>query len=98
MLACVVQMMHRSDNLRSEIPKYLLRNYFIHRFGTMVITVCYYFISGKPVAPRSGFCQEPNSAVLVPIVAVSFATLNKTMQIGLYTMYLFYFINSATRE
>jgi len=95
MLACVVQMMHRSDNLRSKMPKHLLRNYFMYIFGSMalfsVITIIYHFITGKPVAPRSGPCQEANSAVLVPIVAVSFATLNKAMQIGLFTAYLFYF-------
>ena len=93
-LACVVQMMHRSDNLRSGMPKYLLRYYFMYIFGAMalfsVLTICYHLITGNPVSPQPGPCQQANSSILVSIVAFSYVTLNKAIQMGLFTVYLFY--------
>ena len=54
-LVCGAQMMHRSDNLRSEMPKHLLRNDFMYIIGTLnlfgVVVISYHFIIGNPVTP-----------------------------------------------
>ena len=92
-LACVDQIMHRSDNLRSGMPKHQIRKYFMYIFGTLalfsVVVVGYHFITGNPVGPRSGPCQQVDSFVLI-LIAFSYVTLNKAIQIGLFTVYLFY--------
>ena len=94
-LACVAQMMHRSDNLRLGMPKHLLRYYSTYIFGSLalfsLITISYHFITGNPVAPQSGPCQQANSSILVFIIAFSYVTLNKAIQMGLFVVYLFYF-------
>ena len=94
-LACVAQMMHRSDNLRSEMPKHMLRNYFMYIFGTLalfgVVVISYHFITGNPVTPQFGPCQHVNASVVPFVTATACITFNKAVQMGLFSVYLYYF-------
>ena len=93
-LACVAQLMHRSDNFRSGMPKHSLRNYLMYILGTMtlfgVVAIGHRLITGDPIATRQGPCQQANASLLI-IIAFSFVTLSKAIQMGLFGVYLFYF-------
>ena len=102
-LAYVVHMMNRSDNLKQGMPKHLFRFYMAYLIGSLVIfnisAILYDAATGDAdqLLLPSGHCEIGHVGQYdVMYIMVAYGTLNKAVQVGLFVVYLFYFYKFST--